>query len=149
MTDEFELLFSNEVLKPQEIIGPMKQEHDDITEEWGELYGVNITKDMFSITTENLGDIFTVFVDGVLERIHPLTYEGSINHCKIVIEENNDCLHVTVPMIIKNFVLQSFKMMDREVQTIGGEFDNVCLEHHIGGGRGAFPFSLTLSYRLA
>jgi len=149
MTDEFEMLFSNEVLKPQEIIGPMKQEHDDITEEWGELYGVNITKDMFNITTENLGDIMTIFVEGWLERINPLNYEGKIDDSKIVFEEKNDCLHIKVPMIIKNFVLQTFKMMDREVETIEGEFDNVCLEHHIGGGRGAFPFSLTLSYRLA
>jgi len=149
MTDEFEMLFSNEVLKPQEIIGPMKQEHDDITEEWSDLYGLNITKDMFNITIENLGDIMTVYVEGWLERINPLKYQGSIDNCKIVIEEKNDCLHVKVPVKINNFVLKKIKMMDRELETVGGEFDNVCLEHHIGGGRVAFPFSLRLSYRLA
>jgi len=76
MADAFDFDFDNKVLKPQQIIDNTKHEHDDITEEWSDMYGVNITKEMFNITSENLGDIMTVYVQGWLERINPLSRNG-------------------------------------------------------------------------
>jgi len=149
MADDFDMLFSNEVLKPQHIIDPMKPEQDDIAEEWGELYGVNTTKEMFKITTENMGDTMTVFVEGWLERINPLIYIGSVDDVKIIIEENDEKLKIKVPLKINGFVLK-YKIMDGEEEYISGDFDqDVVLEYPIEGCRGAFPFSLTLFYFLA
>ena len=71
-----------QVLNPQKLI-PMKQDdggednpEDDSDLIWTNIHDVNSNVIHMNVTTEEVGEILTVFVEGSLERIHSLQYMG-------------------------------------------------------------------------
>jgi len=93
---EFEAAFYNEVLNPQKII-PMKQEDDvennpghDFDLIWTNMHDVNSNVIHMNVTTEEVGENLTVFVEGSLERIHSLQYMG--NHGRRVARNHKHTL---------------------------------------------------------
>jgi len=100
---EFEAAFYNEVLNPQKLI-PMKQDdgeednpEDDSDLIWTNIHDVNSNVIHMNVTTEEVGEILTVFVEGSLERIHSLQYMGDLFGEKVIVEEDTNKLLIQIP----------------------------------------------------
>eukprot|EP00092_Neocalanus_flemingeri_P043218 GFUD01047576.1.p1 GENE.GFUD01047576.1~~GFUD01047576.1.p1 ORF type:complete len:146 (-),score=14.60 GFUD01047576.1:870-1307(-) len=143
MMDDFDTLFFNEVLRPQNLI-PMKPEPIDqpesVTLTWTNFYDARMTKEMFNMTVEWFGTDLTVYLDGTLERFNPMRYT----------EENEDRLIILAPTNLENWLLTEMKMMDEPKKKIDQAINQVVLlEYPIERGYGNISFALTLFYKFA
>lgn len=149
---EFEAAFYNEVLNPQKLI-PMKQDdggednpEDDSDLIWTNIHDVNSTVIHMNVTTEEVGEILTVFVEGSLERIHSLQYMGDLFGEKVIVEEDTDKLLVQIPKEVNIWTFFAMDMMATRLDIL----ENIItietpIQREVNETQ---PFSFTLYYKI-
>jgi len=153
---EFEAAFYDEVLNPQKII-PMKQE-DDVENNpghefdliWTNMHDVNSNVIHMNVTTEEVGENLTVFVEGSLERIHSLQYMGELFGEKVIVEEDNNKLLITTPKQVNKLNnVWSFFAMDMMATRLDILENIITIETPIQREvNETQPFSFTLYYKI-
>jgi len=149
---EFEAAFYNEVLNPQKLI-PMKQDdggednpEDDSDLIWTNIHDVNSTVIHMNVTTEEVGEILTVFVEGSLERIHSLQYMGDLFGEKVIVEEDTDKLLIQIPKEVNIWTFFAMDMMATRLDIL----ENIItietpIQREVNETQ---PFSFTLYYKI-
>jgi len=153
---EFEAAFYDEVLNPQKII-PMKQKDDvennpghDFDLIWTNMHDVNSNVIHMNVTTEEVGENLTVFVEGSLERIHSLQYMGELFGEKIIVEEDNNKLLITTPKQVNKLNnVWNFVAMDMMATRLDILENIITIETPIQREvNETQPFSFTLYYKI-
>jgi len=149
---EFEAAFYNEVLNPQKLI-PMKQDdggednpEDDSDLIWTNIHDVNSNVIHMNVTTEEVGEILTVFVEGSLERIHSLQYMGDLFGEKVIVEEDTDKLLIQIPKEVNIWTFFAMDMMATRLDIL----ENIItietpIQREVNETQ---PFSFTLYYKI-
>jgi len=149
---EFEAAFYNEVLNPQILI-PMKQDEggednpeDDSDLIWTNIHDVNSNVIHMNVTTEEVGEILTVFVEGSLERIHSLQYMGDLFGEKVIVEEDTDKLLIQIPKEVNIWTFFAMDMMATRLDIL----ENIItietpIQREVNETQ---PFSFTLYYKI-
>jgi len=147
---EFEAAFYNEVLNPQKII-PMKQDdggednpEDDLI--WTNIHDVNSNVIHMNVTTEEVGEMLTVFVEGSLERIHSLQYMGDLFGEKVIVEEDTNKLLIQIPKEVNIWTFFAMDMMATRLDIL----ENIItietpIQREVNETQ---PFSFTLYYKI-
>merc|ERR1712106_809488 len=133
---DFDAVYSTEVLKPNSLI-PMKQEppEEDVDSVWTDVHDVNTAVKHLDVTTEEDGELLTIFVEGNVETINA--------------EENVDRLALKIPRKVLNCVFKKIEMMTGTTMELFDE-ETVILEQEIQGyEKTRIPFSFTLYYKIA
>jgi len=153
---EFEAAFYNEVLNPQKLI-PMKQDdgeednpEDDSDLIWTNIHDVNSNVIHMNVTTEEVGEILTVFVEGSLERIHSLQYMGDLFGEKVIVEEDTNKLLIQIPKEVNSdFLKLTFFGMDMMATRLDILENIITIETPIQREvNETQPFSFTLYYKI-
>jgi len=149
---EFEAAFYNEVLNPQKLI-PMKQDdggednpEDDSDLIWTNIHDVNSNVIHMNVTTEEVGEILTVFVEGSLERIHSLQYMGDLFGEKVIVEEDTNKLLIQIPKEVNIWTFFAMDMMATRLDIL----ENIItietpIQREVNETQ---PFSFTLYYKI-
>jgi len=153
---EFEAAFYNEVLNPQKLI-PMKQDdgeednpEDDSDLIWTNIHDVNSNVIHMNVTTEEVGEMLTVFVEGSLERIHSLQYMGDLFGEKVIVEEDTNKLLIQIPKEVNSdFLKLTFFGMDMMATRLDILENIITIETPIQREvNETQPFSFTLYYKI-
>jgi len=149
---EFEAAFYNEVLNPQKLI-PMKQDdgeednpEDDSDLIWTNIHDVNSNVIHMNVTTEEVGEMLTVFVEGSLERIHSLQYMGDLFGEKVIVEEDTNKLLIQIPKEVNIWTFFAMDMMATRLDIL----ENIItietpIQREVNETQ---PFSFTLYYKI-
>lgn len=149
---EFEAAFYDEVLNPQKII-PMKQEDDgednpeyDFDLIWTNMHDVNNNVIHMNVTTEEVGENLTVFVEGSLERIHSLQYMGELFGEKVIVEEDTNKLLIKIPKTINFWNFFAMDMMATRLDILENSITiETPIQREVNETQ---PFSFTLYYKI-
>jgi len=146
---DFDAVYSTEVLKPNSLI-PMKQEppEEDVDTVWTDVHDVNTSVKHLDVTTEEDGEVLTVFVEGNVERINSLQYIGKLFGETIIAEEHGDRLALKIPRKVLNCVFKKIEMMSGTTMELFDE-ETVILEQKVqGDGKAKIHFSFTMYYQV-
>jgi len=124
---DFEDIFDEEVLDPQQIL-PGRKENDD----WENFStDFNQTVKIFEVTVEEDGKNMNVYAQGNMELHKPAIYKGEVHGEPIQIQENGGYLMISIPTNIQhqtsNYILKMYQMMDGEEVLYQGKPNRILL----------------------